>query len=60
MTEPQIQGWLAEPEREEWVDPDALRAETAEKIAAWNDLGRGLCSRFVEVAERHAAGRIAA
>ena len=30
------------------VDPDALRAETERKIAAWNELGRELCGRFVE------------
>jgi GMP synthase (glutamine-hydrolysing) len=32
------------------LDPDRLRAETAPQIAAWNDLGRGLCERFLEVA----------
>jgi GMP synthase (glutamine-hydrolysing) len=31
------------------VDPEALRAETEEKIAAWNELGRGLCGRFIDV-----------
>jgi GMP synthase (glutamine-hydrolysing) len=31
------------------VDPDALRAETREKIAAWNQLGRELCGRFLDV-----------
>ena len=60
VTEPQIQGWLAEPEREEWVDPEALRIETAEKIVEWNALGRGLCARFVEVAEKRAAALLAA
>jgi GMP synthase (glutamine-hydrolysing) len=30
------------------VDPEALRAETEEKIEAWNRLGRELCGRFVE------------
>jgi GMP synthase (glutamine-hydrolysing) len=32
------------------LDPDALREETEPKLDAWNDLGRGLCSRFLEVA----------
>jgi GMP synthase-like glutamine amidotransferase len=32
------------------VDPDALRAETAPRLAAWNELGRGLCDRFLDVA----------
>jgi GMP synthase (glutamine-hydrolysing) len=30
------------------VDPEALRAETDEKIAEWNRVGRELCGRFVE------------
>jgi GMP synthase (glutamine-hydrolysing) len=30
------------------VDPEALRAETAERIADWNRLGRELCGRFLE------------
>jgi GMP synthase (glutamine-hydrolysing) len=30
------------------VDPDALRAETREKIAQWNELGRKLCGRFLD------------
>jgi GMP synthase (glutamine-hydrolysing) len=33
------------------LDPDALRAESARKIDAWNELGRGLCARFLEVAQ---------
>jgi GMP synthase-like glutamine amidotransferase len=32
------------------VDPDRLRAETRQKIAAWNQLGRELCGRFLDVA----------
>ena len=30
------------------VDPDALRAESDEKIAEWNRLGRELCGRFMD------------
>jgi GMP synthase (glutamine-hydrolysing) len=30
------------------IDPDALRAETREKIEAWNQLGRNLCLRFLD------------
>jgi GMP synthase-like glutamine amidotransferase len=33
------------------IDPERLRAETQPRIAAWNELGRGLCSRFVAAAE---------
>ena len=32
------------------LDPDALRAETRSRIGAWNDLGRGLCGRFLDAA----------
>jgi GMP synthase-like glutamine amidotransferase len=32
------------------LDPDAIRAETAERIGAQNELGRGLAARFVEEA----------
>ena len=32
------------------LDPDALRAETAAKIADWNRFGRELCGRFLEAA----------
>jgi GMP synthase (glutamine-hydrolysing) len=34
------------------LDPDALRAETRQRITGWNDLGRGVCSRFLDVANR--------
>jgi GMP synthase (glutamine-hydrolysing) len=30
------------------IDPDELRAETRERIADWNRLGRELCGRFIE------------
>ena len=30
------------------VDPEALRAETEEKIGDWNRLGRELCGRFLD------------
>lgn len=34
------------------IDPEALRAETEAKIAAFNQLGRELCQRWLEVAAR--------
>ena len=34
------------------VEPEALRAETRQKIAAWNDLGRELCGRFLALASK--------
>ena len=30
------------------LDPEALRAETHAAIAAWNDVGRAMCERFVD------------
>jgi GMP synthase (glutamine-hydrolysing) len=32
------------------LDPEAIRAETAAKIGAWNEVGRELCARFVATA----------
>jgi GMP synthase-like glutamine amidotransferase len=34
------------------LDPGALEAETAGKIEGWNELGRAICSRFLEAATR--------
>jgi len=36
------------------LDRDALWVETQERIGEWNELGRQLCSSFVEAAERAA------
>jgi GMP synthase-like glutamine amidotransferase len=36
------------------VDPERLRAETQRKIAAWNDVGRELCERFLAEAATRA------
>jgi GMP synthase-like glutamine amidotransferase len=30
------------------LDADALRAQTRERIEAWNQLGRELCGRFLD------------
>jgi GMP synthase-like glutamine amidotransferase len=32
------------------IDPARLGAESAERIGPWNELGRGLCGRFLEAA----------
>jgi GMP synthase (glutamine-hydrolysing) len=48
-----VRGWLAD--KEDFpldLDRETLAAETEERIAGWNDLGRELCGAFVEVAER--------
>jgi GMP synthase-like glutamine amidotransferase len=50
VTLQQVEGWIAE--EPEAADGDRLRAETRQRIESWNDLGRRLCSAFVETAER--------
>ena len=51
VTQAQLDGWmndLSDPP----PDPERFRADTAAKIARWNELGRTLCSAFLETAER--------
>ena len=43
----QIEAWLAE-EPGDVADPEGFRAATQERIAAWNELGRGLCRAFLD------------
>jgi GMP synthase (glutamine-hydrolysing) len=47
VTEPQVGQWIEEKTDAERIDRDALRAETAKRIGAWNAFGRGLCRRFL-------------
>jgi GMP synthase (glutamine-hydrolysing) len=54
VTFEQVERWADEPE-EVPVDTEALLTETRKRIAAWNELGRGLCNTFVDVVERVAA-----
>ena len=54
VTLAQIESWIGE-EDDLPVDAAALLAETRERIGVWNELGRGLCTGFVEAAERVAA-----
>jgi GMP synthase-like glutamine amidotransferase len=42
----QVDAWLAE-DPDDVADPAALREATHERIAAWNELGRRLCSAFL-------------
>jgi GMP synthase (glutamine-hydrolysing) len=51
VTQTQLDGWIVDGS-DPPPDPDRLRAETAEKIARWNELGRTLCGSFLEAAER--------
>ena len=57
VTEMQLQGWIDDTS-EPPPDRDRLLAETHERIGRWNELGRTLCSAFLDTAERalaHAA-----
>jgi len=45
----QVEAWLGE-DPADVADPHALREATLERIAAWNDLGRGLCAAFLAAA----------
>jgi GMP synthase (glutamine-hydrolysing) len=51
VTLEQVESWADEPE-EVPIDTEALLAQTRDRIGAWNELGRGLCNAFVDVAER--------
>jgi GMP synthase (glutamine-hydrolysing) len=53
VTFAQVEQWIRE--EPDAADGERLRAETHERIEAWNELGRRLCSAFVEAAERVAA-----
>jgi GMP synthase (glutamine-hydrolysing) len=54
VTLEQLEGWIDDPD-DPCPDPKGLRAETRERIAGWNELGRTLCTAFVEAAEHVAA-----
>ncbi len=54
VTLAQVEKWIGEEESLP-VDAAALLAETRARIGAWNELGRELCTGFVETAERVAA-----
>jgi GMP synthase (glutamine-hydrolysing) len=53
VTPEDLAEWLrtADPEEDGPLDIDALRAESEQRIEAWNELGRELCGRFLAVAE---------
>jgi GMP synthase (glutamine-hydrolysing) len=52
VTGEQIASWVDEDEDEVPVGRETLLAQTNERIDAWNDIGRRLCSSFLEVADR--------
>lgn len=51
VTQTQLNGWIVD-SGDPPPDPERLRVETPQKIARWNELGRTLCSAFLETAER--------
>jgi GMP synthase (glutamine-hydrolysing) len=52
VTGDSVQEWArsSKPEEDGAVDARRLAAESRERIAEWNALGKGLCGRFLEVA----------
>ena len=56
VTAAQLEGWMADTS-DPPPDPDGLRAHTGEKMTGWNELGRSLCSAFLEAAESLVATR---
>jgi len=52
VTQEQIESWADEDESELPMSRDELVEQTRERIADWNELGRGLCASFLEVADR--------
>lgn len=51
VTERDVVGWVAR-HNEVGLDPDELVSSIRERISAWNELGRALCGRFLDVAKR--------
>jgi len=57
VTEEIVETWIADYRSDPdavriAIDPKRLLQETRQAIDAWNELGRGLCERFIEVATR--------
>jgi GMP synthase-like glutamine amidotransferase len=54
VTEPDLGSWLDDWQNDPGafatgLDPEAIRAESATKIGAWNDAGRAISQRFLEL-----------
>ena len=52
VTAEQVESWIVEDADELPVSREDFTAETERRIADWNELGRTLCGRFLEVAAR--------
>ena len=50
-----VQAWVAEEQDELPVPAEEFLAETASRIAGWNEQGRSLCSAFLQVAAERGA-----
>lgn len=50
-----VEGWLHLDGYEVPGGPEAMGAAMRERISGWNELGRALCGRFLDEAERHSA-----
>jgi GMP synthase-like glutamine amidotransferase len=55
VTGPDFESWIDDYRSDEdavraGLDPDALRERTRQEIGGWNQLGLGLCERFLDVA----------
>ncbi len=53
VTRDDAEAWIADYRSDEdavriGVDPEALRQRTGRAIDGWNEVGRGLCERFVD------------
>jgi GMP synthase (glutamine-hydrolysing) len=57
VTAAQVEGWAADTD-DPPPDPARLRTETAERIAQWNEHGRGLCAAFLETAGSLASSKL--
>jgi GMP synthase (glutamine-hydrolysing) len=49
VTAPQLEDWIVDTS-DPPPDPHGLRVETLERMAIWNQLGRSLCSAFLDTA----------
>jgi GMP synthase (glutamine-hydrolysing) len=60
---PDLESWIdhersAQDQSRLGFEPRELRAQSVAKIAAWNELGAGLCDRFLEAVARHRAADV--
>jgi len=57
VTTKEVEAWIDDYRSDEdavriGLDPEELRRRSQGAIASWNDLGRGLCGRFIDAATR--------